>query len=397
MAKVLFCWELGGGYAYSEGQAAGARVIAKAGHEVVLALHDLSHAQRLLGDKFRYYQAPVGAPQQHLPNPMTFADVLINLGFGDADALAGRMRAWRNLFEDVKPDIVRCTNAPGALLAARGTRLRSVAIGLGSQVPPATSPLPILRSWAKNADPTRIAARERDLLSAMNRALDTLGAPRLTSVGALYAEADLRELYTYPELDEYGPREGVKYVGSFQPGVGDAPVWPDVPGKRIFAYLQPFPAIGQALQGLAATGQPTLVYMPYATEELKRQYGGGTLRITDKPLDLAKTVTLCDIGMDHGGHNIVASFLQAGKPQLCIPSLFTEKVIAEKLVALGYGMTARLEAAEIGASLDRLLRDTAMAAKTRDYGARIAHLDIRSIARDTVASIDAVAALGPRH
>src|SRR5882724_3794932 len=133
MARVLFCWEIGNGLAYIEGLAVGARVIAKAGHEVHFAARDLTHAERVLGNKYRYYQAPttVIPPAAVLRRPMTFADVLINLGYGNPGAVAARVRAWRNLIDLVKPDIVRCAHAPGALLAVRGTGIRSVVVGIG--------------------------------------------------------------------------------------------------------------------------------------------------------------------------------------------------------------------------------------------------------------------------
>src|ERR1700761_5242082 len=157
MARVLFCWEMGNGLAYMEGLTAAARAISKAGHEVHFAARDLTHAERLLGGKFPFYQAPttVIPPGITLRNPMTFADVLINLGWGNPAAATARVRAWRNLIDLVKPDIVRCAHAPGALLAVRGTPIRSLVGGIGFLVPPNQSPLPLLRTWAKDAVPER--------------------------------------------------------------------------------------------------------------------------------------------------------------------------------------------------------------------------------------------------
>src|SRR6185437_8267173 len=138
MARVLICWELGNGLAYIEGLNLAAKAIAKAGHEMQFAVRDLSHAERVLGARFPYYQAPTNAMQRRmvLKRPMTFADVLINLGYGNPDAVVARVRAWRNLLDMVKPDIIRCAHAPGALLAARGTGIRSLVVGIGFLVPP---------------------------------------------------------------------------------------------------------------------------------------------------------------------------------------------------------------------------------------------------------------------
>src|SRR5579885_3490009 len=229
MARVLTCWEIGNGLAYIGGLSAVAKAITKAGHEVHFAVRDLTHAERLLGTRFRYYQAPtpVIPASSMLKRPMTFADVLINLGYGNPGAVTARVRAWRNLIDMVQPDIVRCAHAPSALLAARGTGIRSIVVGIGFLVPPAQSPLPLLRTWAEDAKPENMAAREQRVLDGMNQGLDAIGAPRVASIGALYSEADRRELYTYPELDDYGPRDDVTYRGNFQAGMGDAPQWPD--------------------------------------------------------------------------------------------------------------------------------------------------------------------------
>ncbi|HEY3645605.1 MAG TPA: hypothetical protein VGM16_09735, partial [Gammaproteobacteria bacterium] len=317
MARVLICWEMGNGLAYIEGLTAAARVISKAGHEVHFAARDLTHAERLLGGKFPFYQAPTTVIPlgSSLRRPMTFADVLINLGWGNPAAVTARVRAWRNLIDMVKPDIVRCAHAPGAMLAARGTGIRSIVVGIGFLVPPPVSPLPLLRTWAKDAKPENMAAREQRVLEGMNRGLDAIGAPRIASIGALYGEADIRELYTYPEMDDYGPRDGVKYLGNFQPGMGAAPEWPMVPGKKIFAYLEPIKQVDGIIKALAASGQPVLAYLPHAAPALMQQYAGSNLRITDQPLDIVKAAQACDLGLSMGGHNIVGSFVYAGKPQ----------------------------------------------------------------------------------
>ena len=90
MARVMDCWELGNGLAYIEGPSAAARVIAKAGHEVQFAARDLTHAERLLGGKFTFYQAPTAVIRSGmvLKHPMTFADVLIDLGWGNPSVAA---------------------------------------------------------------------------------------------------------------------------------------------------------------------------------------------------------------------------------------------------------------------------------------------------------------------
>jgi hypothetical protein len=398
MARVLFCWELGNGLAYMGAMALMTRAVSKAGHEVLFAGRNLTHAERLLGDQIPFYQAPthVTPPRLVLPRPMTFADVLINLGYSNHASVVSRVRAWRNLFKLVQPDIVRCTHAPGALLAARGTGIRSIAAGIGFLVPPAKSPLPLLRTWVEQADPGRMAAREQALLESMNQGLAAIAAPRLATVAALYAEADIRMLSTYPELDDYGPRDDVRYVGNFQPGTGAAPVWTDMPGKRIFAYLDPGEAIPMVLKVLAGTGQPVLAYLPHAPEELVKLYAAGNLRLMDRPLDLARTAALCDLGVSHGGHNIVGSFLAAGKPQLVLPNMFPERLTGSKVAGYGVGVVSGWDEAEISEKLTRLLQEPGFSGQAKAVAARVAHLDMDYALREVVAAVDELAKAGRR-
>jgi UDP:flavonoid glycosyltransferase YjiC (YdhE family) len=396
MARVLLCWEQGNGLAYIEGMAMAARLLKEAGHEVLCAPRDLRHAERLLGGTFPFYQAPtqVIPDGEQLGNPMTFADVLMNLGYGNATTVAARVRAWRNLLDQLRPDIVRCANSPGTLLAARGTGMRTLAVAIGFIHPPMISPLPNLRSWNKDAVPERMAAREAQVLAAMNQGLDAIAAPRLASLGALYSEIDRCDLYTYPELDEYGPRDSVHYLGNFQPGLGEAPTWPAGPGKRIFAYLDATERNLAVLQALAASGQPVLVYMPHVPEQLRKQYAAGKLRIVDKPIDLPRAAAGCDIGVNQGGHNIVGSFLQAGKPQLCVPAFFPDRITSERVVELGAGLMAfwrtkeRPDAAE---KLTRLIQEPGFALKAQEIGGRLSRYTLEYAIKGTLESVELLA------
>lgn len=398
MARILDCWELGNGLAYIEGLAVGAKLMAKAGHEVSLATRDLGHAERLYGRFAKYYQAPtqvipVSTP---LPAPMTFADVLINLGFGKPDAVAARVHAWRNLFDLVKPDIIRCAHAPGAMLAARGTGIRSIVLAIGFLVPPPRSPLPLLRTWATDANPERMAAREAMVLTGMNQGLDLISAPRLENLGSLYSDADHRLLYTYPELDDYGPRADVQYLGIFQSAAGEAPAWPDAPGKRIFAYLEAFKPIDAVLKALADSRQPTLVYMPHPPEELVKRYAGSHLRITDQPVNVMQAAKECALGVNHGGHNIAATLLWAGKPQVAVPTVFPERITGEKLAALGTGLVSRMDPQEFARQLSKLLQDTSFAEKAKAYGQRVEGLTMEAGIREFLTHLEAMVKAGPK-
>ena len=58
-------------------------------------------------------------PTEQVETVVTYADLLLNIGFGDGEAFTVHLHAWRNLFELVQPDLLVCDHSPTALLAAR--------------------------------------------------------------------------------------------------------------------------------------------------------------------------------------------------------------------------------------------------------------------------------------
>lgn len=375
MARILECWELGDGYGYIEGFTVGARVLKTAGHDVGLAYRDLKHAEYLVGADFELFQAPtpVSAARTPLRRPMTFADQLINADYGDAGRMLGRLRAWRTLFERFQPEVLRVLHAPGALLAARGLGLPTLVVGTGFLIPPPVSPLPNLRPWIKDANPQAMQARETRVLDEMNKALKIIGAPALSRVANLY-QVDGVEIYGFPEMDEYGARQGVEYMGVYQPTGGAVPTWPTGNGKRVFAYLELFENLPGVLQALKDSGCAVLVFLARLPQELRDKYAGGNLVFADKPLDMALATAQCDFGVCHAGHNIASSLLLAGKPQLMLPMYLPERIAAENVRRMGAGIVSSLDPAKFGEALALLrAQETALAAKAKEFRPR--HLD----------------------
>ena len=392
MARILQCWELGDGYAYIEGFSAGARILKTAGHEVGLAYRDLKHAERVVGADFELFQAPspVSPARTPLNRPMTFADQMINVDYGDAGRMLGRVRAWRTLIERFKPDVLRVLHSPGALLASRGLGIPTLVVGTGFLIPPPVSPLPNLRPWIKEANPQAMLARETRVLNQMNLVLKTLDAPSLDKVSDLY-QVNLQEIYAFPEMDEYGPRQGVEYMGVYQPQGGETPVWPEGNGRRIFAYLELFKDLPGALQALKDSGCSVLVFLPRLPVELRDKYQGGNLKFADKPLDMFAAAKQCDFGVNHGGHNITTTLLLAGKPQLMLPMFLPERIVAGKVADMGAGIVSPLDPAKITEALTQLRQqETELAAKAKGFASRHSDYSFETMMQRVATNISAV-------
>ena len=123
MAKIFLAWELGGGSGHLVNFSLLLSQLSSQGHQVFLALRDLSKASAMFKDvNVSYLQAPYqsGRPKEMYEVARTFAHIMFNIGFGDVDALNTMVDAWRNLIEMVGPDLILIDHSPTALLAARG-------------------------------------------------------------------------------------------------------------------------------------------------------------------------------------------------------------------------------------------------------------------------------------
>ena len=209
MATIFFAWELGGGLGHVTQLVSLINGLRPAGHRIVVALRELSHAAGLFDNSgVKILQSPYKPPASPPPiaTPRTFAHVLWNAGFGDASELQVLTDTWRNLLDSAKPDVIVFDHAPTALLAARGRQVKRVVIGNGFCCPPDRSPLPDLRPWMP-PQPQQLQEAERHILDSMNRVLQRRRAEPLERIAQLYAQVDEVFLTTLAEFDHYPDRQ----------------------------------------------------------------------------------------------------------------------------------------------------------------------------------------------
>jgi hypothetical protein len=371
---VLFVWECGAGMGHLVQIRPVAQELRRRGNRVFVAARDVARAAPLFeGSGIVLFPAPfkLGRPIDGPAVPCSVAHILHNVGWDNAAGLGGLVDAWRAIYELVKPDVIVCEHSPTALLAARGFNARRVIMGTGFFCPPDQSPLPNLRPW-EAVDPAKLSADEAAVLRRANDVLAQRRRPQLQRLGQLFSQVDGTLLTTFKELDHYVNRAGdARYFGCPTDLPGKAPQWPAGSGKRIIAYLKPFPALPHLLTRLKGMGCPTIIICDGIDASLRHQFTCGTMHFETGRLDMQSMVQTCDAAVLNANHATAAAMLLAGKPLLLLPIFLEQQILAERIVGLGVAVSAASERAkEVVSGLEQLVGNKMLGAYAAGFGKR---------------------------
>lgn len=356
MATILFTWELGAGFGHLNRHTRIIHALVTAGHEIFFAARDPGNAERILGaEKIKLLQAPllphsISNPIQHT---RSYADILHNTGFNEMTALAGRIKAWRQLYEYIKPDLIIYDHSPTAKLAFSQKPVRHILCGSGFTVPPPS--LPNIRDW-EDIDQTQLEKDKQQILDTANSALETVGSKPLRSLSELL-QCDARLLLTFKELDHYPLRQGDEHLGvSLPEDAGAKPRWPAGSGKKIFAYLHPFKAFPEFIQELAACRASTIIYAPEVQQSIKNDCKCSHIQFVQEQQRITDVTTQCDLVITNGTHATTAAALLAGKPVLLLPKTPEQLLLSRRIREYGAGlMVPQFKPAAVENKLTRLL------------------------------------------
>jgi UDP:flavonoid glycosyltransferase YjiC (YdhE family) len=395
MARILFCWELGG----ASGHLAIIQTVAERlhalGHELHLAATranmDRAAVFRASALPMTFHAMPAW---RHSPRATrdvrTFAHILRNVGYSDPHQLAFQLRTWKTLLRTVRPDVLVCETSPTALLAAKDMDIATVVIGSGFSIPPRVYPLPDLRFWDP-ADARALGNDEDELTATINNTLAAAGEAPLSRLRDLF-EATHTAICSVPELDTYSARPVERYVGEMLKLPGIQPPWPDAP-KRVFAYLKTFPELSRFLGELLRRRDVcATIYAPGVPRSVIDPYRCARVCFVDQPVDVGYILRSASLVVTHG-HGLTTQALRAGIPVLSFPLLLEQYILARRVSALGAGdLCSPWKSERIGTTLDALLEEnSAFAQRAQQLASRYAHLDPASQSTQLAAHIGALA------
>ncbi len=370
MARILFCWELGGALGHlATVQTLAARLHAL-GHEVHLAT-----AARISPDAMHVpaslHTMPAWRPMKTAAVVRTYAHILRNVGYADPAQLSFHLRAWQGMFQRVRPDVLVCETSPTALLAARGMNLPTINIGTGFSIPPRVHPLPDLHHWAPLGAETFVGD-EDSLTATINEVLRAEHRAGLHHLHEMF-DATLTAVCSVPELDAYSERSLESYVGDLARLPGIQMHWPGSSSKRLFAYLKTFPELPQLLTALRQHDISVLIYAPGLPRAMVDRYRCAHMQFAPRPLDVNYTLRTASLVITHG-HGLTLQALQAGVPVLNFPLLLEQHIVARRIAASSLGsFCSPWGSSRIAITLDALLNDRTFARRARVFADRYAH------------------------
>ncbi len=344
MARVVFCWELGGNYGHITGFISLAQAFKARGCEVIFALRNLQHAG-LLGDGVTCVQAPIPnfIPRQR--DSYSYSGILAAIGYLDKTVLAGYVAAWQTLLSEYQADLVIADHAPTAILAAQALGLPVAAIGTGFVIPPFDSGFPLFTPSLSEPD----AGLDEQLLANINYAMHQCGGQALSSLGDIFDRAE-PYLCTLPELDHYSARADVDYWGPlFSADQGLEPQWPvlsDVRAEaRVFAYLTlKLAHLEQVVTALAQLPCAVLLHIPGLSETQCEAWSSSSLRIEAQPVSMRSVLAQATMVVSQGGMGVSAQCLLAGVRHVIVPTQMEQTMLARRLSDMGLVYAVKADA-----------------------------------------------------
>lgn len=335
MSRIVFCWELGGNLGHTGAFLPLGHKLRERGHEVILVLQDLPKPGSFENLPFAVLQAPFwkGRPKGKLPTSLNYADLLKPYGWLNAEALYPVAKAWRDLFTLLQPDGLILNAAPTAALGSRGLGVPRAIYGSGYHYPPLTHPLPAMRYWENIAEDA-LLARETQVLNTANGVLHKFGEPEVASLAELLAIEENLAI-TFPELDHYGKREGVEYLGPvFTDSEGVSPKWKENGAPKFFAYIQARSPFFDPLMHAVNDGNfDAVVYARGIDREKASAYPN--IAFAAKPLRMKEVTASCDIAACHASHGTVGALMLAGVPLLLLPNHLEQLMLGRRAAETG--------------------------------------------------------------
>jgi len=360
MARILLGWELGANRGHVVRLLHIADRMSEDGHEVALALQNISFLPTDRLGAFTLFQAPLWprllTNNTALPGrPATsMGDILHRVGLDNPASLPSLVAGWLAIFGAFRPELVVADFAPVLGLAARG-RIPSIAVGTGFSCPPSE-----LEFFPSLTDEEPVYS-ESVTLACANDGLAAIGEPEISNLPEIFG-ADRCLVGEFAMLDPY---DGFRLQPLRSPSVADPqPQIAPQGGDEIFVY-----AFERAMnftplwEGLQRSGLPVRVYIPGISEHMAGALRARGVMVEQRPQSFGEIGRRSRFVLSHGGHGFVCSALLAGLPQVVTHYDLEKRFMGDAVARHGLGGYVALQdikAEPFAASLRQLYEASAV-------------------------------------
>ncbi len=374
MARILFAWELGGGFGHAGPLRVLANRLAERGHEPIFALRDVVTPAPLFRDRrYPVLQGP------YWPKPFAlrgrdhainnYADILATCGYGQAGDLAAMVGAWDDLLALVKPDLVVVDNAPTLALALY-ERIPTIFTGYGFTLPPAHE-----RSFPVLRDETPPLISELMLLRNVEAVQKRRKAPVPRTLTELF-RGRFRAMTSLKELDPYRIRQDAE-LGPLEamPGPSMLPYQ-----TSLFAYVGgDYGGVDPLVQALSLLKVPVHAFLrDDAAVHAPFLASRGATVYRDAP-PLAEIVPQVTWVLSTGGHTTTHAALMGGRAQMLLPIHLETRITTDRLTELGVGirLPKRREPHAWAETIGEIMADPALPTAAGEVAESIARRQLR--------------------
>ncbi len=336
--KILFAWEWGTGSGHLRRFVPLATFLRDAGHQVTIVAKELHQLPRLFPlENYCWVQAPVFASaSDFIANPVSFVDVVYNLGLDNDDRVLAVCAAWSDIIKQHRPDLVISDFGVACLWVASAMGLPTVRIGTGYTCPPQGAES---TSFIQGVSGPSLMADS--ILGRVSASIKKLGLGSTSSWNDVFLPPSQTLLASVPTLDPFSQfRTDIEYSGTWDHDGHVQPEWHSQGKYRAVAYLKPFPQLRQLLVSLHSMSIETVLYGDGIPEEVIRPIRNPLLRVSDSPLRLSGISPACDLVICNGNHGTSAKALSQGIPVFAIPLFLEQRVTAARLQREGWGVSA---------------------------------------------------------
>lgn len=375
MAKVVLAWELGAGLGHVAPVRAFAQHLKQLGHICTFVARDLDSTEEFIEPQLgTVLQAPLKLSS--INNPVrvqvSYASLLHSTGFDDPRGLAGRLRAWRQILQDTRCEVLFCDHSPTALVAAHTLGIPVASSGGGFLVPPVLTPFPSFRADLKFT--TEILLRnEASVLTTLNVALEKLKLASYQNLQTPFMAAT-HAVLGYPETDAYEIKRLEPYCGLPDFSQGAKPEWPTGNAPKIFAYLRPFKDLQAVLEALKKSQCRVMVRVAGVAQSKLKGFERPGLLISDQSIHMGEAARSCDAFINHASYGNTVEMLLAGKPGLLFPIHVESQITTRRVLQMGAGITPPTKGSfNVSEAIRCIVDDNGLHTAAQGFAARYAH------------------------